>query len=503
MRQKPNIVYILADDLGYGDLRCFNPEGKIPTPNIDRLASGGMAFTDTHASSSVCTPSRYGILTGRYCWRSRLKSGIVWEYDGSLIEPDRLTLPGLLRENGYHTACIGKWHLGWDWPTKDGRHPNETLPFGQYGHQNRSEFAETQVLFDAPIPGGPLGRGFDSYFGVDVPNFSPYTWFQNDRLAEIPTTSKAGDLYGHNGPSIQGWRHERMLPEFAHRAAKLIETHGKLSGGSENPPFFLYMPLTSPHSPVIPNKDFQGSSGIGKYGDFVAETDWVVGQVLDALERSGQLSNTLVVFTSDNGPESQVPDDSGAYIRAQETGHFSMAGFRGVKRDVWEGGHRVPFIASWPDAVPRGTTCPQLAGLQDFFATCAELVGAQMPNDAGEDSISFLPLLTGAINEPFRESIVHHSANGVFAIRKGNRVFIDGPCGGENSEPDWFRELRGYLPHNLPGELFNLDADLMEQHNLFDEEPETVAQLSTLLAEIRGADGSREICKLPEEFLTE
>ncbi|MDA0837913.1 MAG: arylsulfatase [Planctomycetota bacterium] len=481
----PNIIYILADDMGYGDMQCNNADSKIPTPNLNRLAAGGMRFTDAHAGSSVCTPSRYSILTGRHCWRSRLKKGIVWEWDAPLIEPDRPTVASFLRDQGYRTACLGKWHLGWDWLTLDGRHPNETLTFGHNDREvreMRNQFGD-QIDYTKPISGGPIDRGFDSYFGVDVPNFPPYAWFEDDHLTEVPTEEKPEAMYGNPGQAVADWKLEAMIPEFTRRAVEFIES----SAGDENP-YFLYFPLTSPHSPIVPNEEFIGKSGCGNYGDFVCEVDWVVGQVMHALDRAGTTENTLLIFTSDNGPENRTRDSIGVYERVREHQHYSMGDLRGIKRDAWEGGHRVPFVASWPAGIPAGLQCDQTVCLSDLIATCADITGASLPQNAGEDSVSMLPLLRGATNEPTRDCIVHHSMSGKFAIREGDWVFIDSPNGGDNEEPDWFRQHRGYVSHDYPGELFNLKDDLSERYNRFHDEPELVEKLSARLSRIKAGE---------------
>jgi arylsulfatase A len=495
----PNIIYILADDMGYGDMQCNNADSKIPTPNLNRLASRGMRFTDAHAGSSVCTPSRYSILTGRHCWRSRLKKGIVWEWDAPLIEPGRPTVASFLRDQGYRTACLGKWHLGWDWPTLDGRHPNETLTFGQNDREvreKRNQFGD-QIDYSKPISGGPVDRGFDSYFGVDVPNFPPYAWFEDDHLTGVPTEEKPEDMYGNPGQAVAGWELEAMIPEFTRRAVEFIEANA-----TDETPYFLYFPLTSPHSPIVPNEEFKGKSGCGNYGDFVCEVDWVVGQVMDALERVGTAENTLLIFTSDNGPERRTPDDIGVYERVREHQHYSMGDLRGMKRDTWEGGHRVPFVASWPAITPAGTQTDQTVCLNDLIATCADITGASLPPDAGEDSVSILSLLKGETDEPTRDCIVHHSMSGKFAIREGDWVFIDSPTGGDNEEPDWFRQERGYMPHDSPGELFNLKDDLSERYNRYQEEPELVEKLSARLSRIKAGEES-QASNAPEAELTE
>lgn len=486
---KPNIITILCDDMGYGDMRCNDPDCRVPTPNLDRLASRGMRFTDAHAGSSLCTPSRYNLLTGRYAWRSRLKRGIVWEWDGALIENGRATVANILRDNGYSPACIGKWHLGMDWRMKDGRHPNEVLEFGVSGAkfwQMRADFSD-RIDFAKGFRGGPVDRGFHSYFGVDVPNLAPYTWFEDDHITDLPTVDKPDALYGHPGKMVPGWRLEAMIPAFVRRAVQFIESHA--ADARRNAPFFLYFPLTSPHSPIVPNKEFQGKSGLGAYGDFICEIDWLVGEVMGAVERSGIADNTLIVFTSDNGPESRTPDDEGVYERARRTGHYSMGPLRGMKRDAWEGGHREPMLVSWPAVVPEGTVCDQTVCLGDFMATCADILGVELPAHVGEDSVSMLPLLTGHTETPTRDCLVHHSCTGKFAIRKHGWVLIDDPCGGDNQEPEWFARQRGYdTNHGQPGELFDLHADAAQCRNRYSERPDIVADLSARLEAIKAAE---------------
>jgi len=478
---RPNIIYVLADDMGFGDLAVNDPDGKIPTPNLDRLASRGIRMTDMHATSALCTPSRYSLLTGRYAWRTPLKSGIVWPWDAPLIDAATPTVAEFLGDQGYRTACLGKWHLGWEWPTRDGRHPNETLPFGAYCDAERAEY-EDNIDYGRPVGGGPVDRGFDTYFGVDVPNFTPYSWFVDDRVVEAPTAPKPDDLYGHPGRVVPGWSHEAMIPAFTERAVALIEETG---ADPDGPPLFLYYALTSPHSPVVPNDEFKGASGIGNYGDFVCEVDWVVGQLVDALERSGQLDDTLLIFTSDNGPERQVGDDEGVFERARRTRHFSMGPWRGAKRDVWEGGHRVPFVASWPSMIPAGAVSHDLASLADFMATCAEIVGEPLPAGASEDGASMLDLLCGTGDGSPRPPLVLHGGDGRLALRDGDWMFIDSADGSEWPEPEWYREERGYEAHDLPGELFNLADDPTERINLYADEPEIVERMSATLERLR------------------
>jgi arylsulfatase A len=501
MTNRPNIIFILADDMGYGDLGANNPASKIPTPHLDRLATEGMRFTDAHAGSSVCSPSRYNVLTGRYCWRSRLRSGIVWEFDGPMIDEGQPTVASLLKAHSYHTACLGKWHMGWDWPTTDGAQPNETLTFGVREADKRLAMCERidwQGLVDgsARLGGGPVDRGFDHYFGVDVPNFAPYTWFEDDRLTEAPTQPKPDSLYGNPGPAVAGWSLEPMIPEFTRRAVDYIEGRA-----GETDPFFLYFPLTSPHSPVVPNEAFRGMSGAGNYGDFVCEVDWVVGQVCAALQRSGQADDTLIIFTSDNGPERRVGDDIGCYERVEAHDHYSMGDLRGMKRDAWEGGHRVPYIARWPGVTPAGSVCEQTIVLGDLMATCAEITGASLAAEAGEDSISALPLLRGEVDAPTRGFTVHHSMTGTFALRQEGWVYIDGH-GGDNEEPAVFRQRRGYVADDHPAELYDLGEDLSERRNRWADEPQRVQRMAALLARAKGGDHP-SAAHLPDDELTE
>ena len=467
----PNIVFILADDLGYGDVRCYNAQSKIPTPNLDRLAAEGIRFTDAHAPDAVCTPSRYGLLTGRYCFRSRLKAGVLPPWGAPLIEPGRLTLPSLLRQHGYGTVCIGKWHLGWNWPTKDGQPPSSKDGLGN-------------VDFAKPIMDGPTSKGFDYYFGVDLPNYPPYCFIENDRTVGVPSLPAPLQKGAINrpGPMLPGWSLTNILPEITHRAVRCVEDAART-----NRPFFLYFPLTAPHYPVVPTDEFKGRSQAGDYGDFVAQVDGTVGEVLSALARTGLATNTLVIFTSDNGPEC-VEVDPGAYDRVRRYGHWSMDGLRGVKRDTWEGGHRLPFLARWPGHIPPGATSAETICHVDLLASCAALIGAKVPPNAGEDSCNVLPTLLGKkLKHPIREAIVLHGGNGKFAIRQGDWVLIDAPTGDGNGdrnrpgEPDWFKQERGYTKNEFPGELYNLRDDLAERRNLYGEKPEVVRRLKALL----------------------
>ncbi|MDD2765402.1 MAG: arylsulfatase [Opitutaceae bacterium] len=473
--QRPNIVVILADDLGYGDVRSYNPQSKIPTPNLDKLAQEGLRFTDAHAPAAVCTPTRYALLTGRYPWRSRLKSGVLMPFEPPLIEAGRLTLPAMLKQQGYATAMFGKWHLGWDWPTTDGK-PATVTPNGV-----------SNVDCTKPIANGPLTRGFDYYFGVDVPNFAPYVFIENDRTLGIPTEISPSDdpNYNRPGPMLKGWDLVKILPTLAERAARYIETHAQAAQ-----PFFLYFALTSPHYPVVPAPEFRGKSQAGLYGDFVVQTDAVVGAVMEALHRAGADQKTLVIFTSDNGPEAHPEIKIGAYDRIHRFQHASMAGWRGVKCDSWEGGHRVPFIARWPGQIPAGQANDSLIGHLDLMATIAALTGYALPAEAAPDSYNQLPALLE--NKPtHRDLLIYQAADGHLALRQGEWVFVDSStCGGCAPEPGWFRQERGLDKGTGPGALYDLHTDPAQAKNLYAARPEKVRELKILLDKIRQAERS-------------
>ena len=460
--QKPNIVFILADDLGYGDVGCYNPTSKISTPHIDRVAREGIRFRDAHSPSAVCTPTRYALLTGRYAWRTRLQRNVIGPFSPPLIAEQQLTVPQMLRGLGYATACIGKWHLGWGWPKP--------------ADDGKRDFAQ-------PITDGPTTRGFDLYFGTDVPNYPPYCFIENDHTVGIPSemASVGRGSFNIAGPMVPEWKLVDVLPTLQRRAEQFIE-----HASADQKPFFLYLPLTSPHYPVVPAPEFVGTSRSGSYGDFVVQTDHVVGAVLDALQRAGVTENTLVIVTSDNGPEITGEVDPGAYDRLKEFGHASMGSLRGAKRDAWEGGHRVPFIARWPGRIPEGSTCDQTICHVDLLATLASLLKVTLPSDAGVDSVDILPALFGENRDrPLREATVLHSGRGKFAIRKKDWVLIFAATGDDNGsqgEPDWFRKDRGYEPHTQPGELFNLSDDPTQKSNRYETEPEKVKELSELMA---------------------
>lgn len=459
---RPNIVILYADDMGYGDLGIQNPDSKIPTPHLDRLAREGMRLTDAHSSSGICTPSRYALLHGRYHWRKF--HGIVNSFDQPILDAERLTLPEVLKTKGYRTACIGKWHLGWDWNA-----------IKRPGEKEGRVFGPTAFDWSKPIPGGPLSHGFDYYFGDDVPNFPPYAWFENDRVITEPTvmlntTAKTaeGAWEARPGPSVKDWDFWAVMPTLTEKAVEWI--------GQQKPhePFFLYFPFTSPHAPIVPARDFVGKSRANGYGDFVVQTDDTVGRVLQALKDHGFADNTLVIFTADNGPEHY------AYERIKNFEHRSMGPLRGLKRDIWEGGHRVPFVVRWPGVVPAGKVSNALISQIDIFATIAAIVDAEIPAGSAEDSYDQLALLKGEAAS-VRETLVHNTNPKGYAIRHGDWLLVAAKTGAVSKVPVWFDEANGYTKHSLPGELYNLREDLAQKNNLYDKQPEKVKQLTGLL----------------------
>ncbi len=465
---RPNIVVIYADDLGYGDVSCYNPRrGKIDTPNIDRLAAEGMRFTDAHSSSGVCTPSRYTLLTGRYHWRTRLQSGIVGTWERPLIAENRMTVAGLLKQHGYLSACIGKWHLGWNWAIEPSQRVHFNSPRGKNLNDRATDSQREawRAVFSQPIAGGPTTRGFDSYFGTDVPNWPPFCFIEDDRTVGIPSELLPARLFLDNqasvqGPALKDWTLEPILPTLGRRASEFIAAAAK-----QSKPFFLYMPLTAPHTPLAVNQPWRGRSGLGMYADFVMETDDVVGHVLDAIDRSGRADETLVLFTSDNGcaPYIGIPE-------LERQGHFPSGPLRGYKSDVWEGGHRVPFIVRWPGVVQPKSRCPRLVHQADLLATCAEILGANLADNIGEDSVSMLSLL-GGDNQATRHTAINQSMRGLLSIRRGPWKLIVGPgSGGWSKGQD-----------EQPAQLYHLDDDLAETTNLYQEQPAVAAELTALL----------------------
>jgi arylsulfatase A-like enzyme len=472
----PNIIVVLCDDLGFGDVRCLNPEGKIATPNFDRLASEGVAFTDAHSGSSVCTPTRYGVLTGRYAWRTKLQSFVLGGLSPRLIEPGRETMATMLKAKGYHTACIGKWHLGMNWKLLPGKDVSElTIETPEQVHN---------VDYSAPITDGPNAVGFDYYFGISASlDMVPYCFIENDRVTALPTEEQEFPLYHERptgktrkGPTAPGFTTQGVLPELTKKTVEYIAQKAADARGGK--PFFLYLPLNSPHTPVAPTSEWLGKSGLGPYGDFVMQTDDALGQVMAALDKEQIRRDTLIVLTSDNGCSPQA--DFPGLIKQ---GHNPSAHFRGNKADVYDGGHRVPFIVSWPAGARAGVKSDRLTCLTDIYATCADIVKAPIADNAAEDSFSFLSALTGerVAGQRERTSIVHHSINGSFVIREGNwKLAFCGDSGG------WSTPRPGSgAADGLPSlQLFDMAADPSERKNVQAEHSDVVAKLTTQMAKL-------------------
>jgi arylsulfatase A-like enzyme len=445
----PNIIYILADDLGYGDPVCYNEASRIPTPSMDRLAAEGMRFADAHSGSAVCTPTRYGLLTGRYAWRTPLKKGVLWGYSPPLVEQGRLTVASYLRRRGYHTACIGKWHMGLGMQTTDG------LPADDQG---------SNVNFTKPIKHGPQDLGFDYFFGISASlDMPPYVYIENNRFVGTPTemTREGGRL----GLTEPGFKAVDVLPDLTRKAVEFVKGH---VGETPTKPFFLYFPLTAPHTPVVPAEFIQGASQAGEYGDFCAQVDRTIGEVMKALDELSISDDTLLIVTSDNGSTMQP---------MKKFDHLPNAHLRGRKSDVWDGGHRIPFIARWPRVVAPGTVSNETLCLTDLLATCFGILGDTLPDDAGEDSYNMLPALQGrTAGKPIREATVHHSIDGMFAIRQGPWKLVLGQGSG-----GWSSQGMTFTPGDPPGQLYNMTEDPSETTNLYTERPELVEHLAGLL----------------------
>lgn len=443
--QSPNIVYILADDLGYGDIYANAPDyGSIPTPNIDRLAEQGIRFTNVHAGASVCTPTRYGLLTGRYSWRTRLQRGVVTGDHSPLIAPDRLTVAGLLKEQGYHTAVIGKWHLDYIYANPESR--ERISPENPTGRS-------AGVPIGTLIPDGPVTRGFDYFFGFHH-HGSMKTIVQNERV-------------------IREIEPVEMLPLLTGKSVEYIQNVA--TGSRDKQPFFLYIPFSAPHGPIVPAKEWQGKSGIGEHADFVMQLDWSVGQILKALDKEGLTENTLVVFSSDNGTSPNAD-----FSKLKSNGHFPVAWLRGHKADIWDGGHKVPLFARWPGHITPGSVSDETICHVDFMATCADLLNVPLPGNVSEDGVSFLPALYAKSLDREREAIVHHSFQGDFAIRKGRWKLIYCAGSGGWSEPTDQQALEQGLPKI---QLYNIQKDPSETTNVYSKHPGVVEELTALMKE--------------------
>ena len=458
----PNLVYILADDMGYGDLSCLNPESKIQTEHLDRLAAGGLCCTDAHATSAVCTPSRYSILTGRYNWRSTLKAGVNWGYSPRLIEPGRTTVASFLKQRGYSTMCVGKWHLGWTWPRR-----------AEAAADEQGDDIDTfDVDYTQPITDGPTTVGFDRFFGISASlDMPPYVYVEDDRVTAVPNRNieaTEGMQFWRGGPIAPDFAHGEVLPTLVEKAVGFIDE--KASGDS---PFFLYLPLPAPHTPILPTAPFQGRSGTNAYGDFCLQVDDVVGQVMAALERNGITADTILVFTADNGCSPMADFDELAGF-----GHRPSHVFRGHKADIYEGGHRIPLIVSWPEEITAGAEHCETVWLVDLLATMTDIHDTPLPDGAGEDSVSNLPIWRGgAIDGSLRQATVHHSVDGSFSIRAGRWKLEMCPGSGGWSFPRPGKESEG-LP---PIQLYDLEADIGERRNVQHDHADVVEQLTDLL----------------------
>lgn len=466
----PNIVFILADDMGYGDVHALNPDSKIPTPNLDGLAAGGMTFTDAHTPSSVCTPTRYGVVTGRYCWRTRLKSGVLNGYSPPLIDRDLPTVASFLSEHGYHTGVVGKWHLGLGFArSADG----ETLEFSQ------------------PVADSPNTRGFD--FSHVIPaslDFPPYVYIRNGGVTKFPPLLQPAQKFpaflrkGERAPDLIM---EDCLDDLRKQAVAYIGRQAR-----SDKPFFLYFALTAPHKPVLPHRRFRGTTELGPYGDFIVQVDSTVGEVLKAIETSGVAGNTLVIYTSDNGSFMYRRDEPDAVDHVQDetiqayraSNHRANHVFRGTKADIWEAGHHVPFFARWPGKIQPGSRNSETICLTDFFATAAEIVGGELPANAAVDSFSILPLMEGKNRKTPRAPVIHHSAGGMFAIRDGKWKLVLGNGSGGREEP------KG-KPFERPYHLFDMSRDISERENLIDRFPDVASRLEKAAEQIRSRGRSR------------
>ena len=475
----PNLVFILADDLGYGDVACYNPESKVPTPNIDRLAEEGVRFTDAHSPSTVCTPSRYSVLTGRMAFRTGMRGVFSGVGGPCLVEKDRLTLPQMLRERGYTTACFGKWHVGLTFFDSQGK------PISGSGVE-----AVKRVDFSRPIPDAPIHRGFDHFFGTACCPTTDwlYAFIDGDRIPVPPTgLLDRRPLPKHpysqdNRPGLiaPGFDLEEVDMLFLDKSLRFLENHAKTATGK---PFFLFHSTQAVHLPSFPGKAFKGKTKAGPHGDFILEFDHIVGEIARALDRLDLAENTLLIVSSDNGPEV-----TSVINMRKDYSHNGARPWRGVKRDQWEGGHRVPFVARWPGKTTPGSTTSHTVCLTDLMATCAGLVGYDLPNDAAEDSYDFRPALLGQKPDgPVRQYTLHQTISLALAIRRGPWKYLDHRGSGGNDYekgPMSAYSLPETAP-DAPAQLYNLDDDPGETTNLYHKHPEIVKELRSKLEEFR------------------
>jgi arylsulfatase A-like enzyme len=476
----PNIVFILADDMGYGDVGCFNPESKIPTPNMDKLASQGIRFMNAHSPAALSTPTRYGFLTGRYCWRTRLKEGVLIGYDETpLIETGRPTIASVLKSKGYETAGIGKWHVGLNWPTRDGYViQDDQNNWSKNPLVNQEN--EKHIDFSKPINGGPTELGFDYFFGTAGCSTSdpPYCFIEQNRTVDIPSVMSPDSfskLPGFGpGLMVPGFSLTEVDPVFTEKAIGFIKDHqNKLPGK----PFFLYLALSSPHNPFLPPDFAKGKSTEGPRGDLVTVVDWSVGRILEVLKQYGLDKNTLVIVTSDNGAM------KGA------NGHKSNGDYRGYKANIWDGGHRIPFIARWPGKIKPGSESSEVISLTDMFATFSSLVSSKVTEDSGEDSYDVLPAFFGKRQENSDTRVrVFHSGGGYFAVQKGPWKLIEGTKGSGSGV-----KMLNEGPSVMTGQLYNVMEDPSEKNDLWEKEPGVVNELGAILEKCKSVAATNKI----------
>jgi len=455
---KPNLIYILADDMGYGDVSALNEKSAFKTPSFDSICENGIAFTDAHATSSVCSPSRYSILTGRYPWRSKMKTGVLGGYSKALIGRDRLTIGKFLQNQGYKTAAVGKWHLGMDFAGNFSEQPGYNTSPG--------------VDYTKKIENSPVTRGFDYFYGITASlDMPPYVYIENDRFTSVPKREIEGEtgkrLY-RKGPIADDFVFDDVLPNLTKKALDVIDRWA-------DEPFFLYFPLPAPHTPILPAPGFRGKSNTNEYGDFVLMCDDLVGQIIQKLKDRGILENTILVYTSDNGP-SPICD----LEELNRAGHYSNYHFRGHKADIYEGGHRIPLMIQWPAKIKKGLRCDETVCLSDLTATLADLFGIMLPENTAEDSVSNLPLWMNPGQGPIRDDIVHESVNGSLSIRRGKWKLEMCPGSG-----GWSWPKPGEEPPGSPRfQLYDLEKDVHEKFNVINDHPDIVSELKTRLVEI-------------------
>lgn len=480
--KKPNVIFIMADDMGYGDAGCYNDNSKIPTPNIDHLAKQGLKFTDAHAPSAVCSPTRYGVLTGRYAWRTRMKNWVLTNFCRPLIEPDRLTLANLFKDCGYQTACIGKWHLGLGWQTKDGRE----IPLNKWAVKGIVDKG-WNIDYSKKIEDGPLDLGFDYFFGGPG-NYSapPYCFIENRQTKGIPDIEKNKLDYSprfpgpmNPGPMAKDWKDDQIGSIITNKAVQTIERFAK-----RKKPFFLYFPLHAPHRPCVPPSFVQGASQAGNRGDMVAEVDWTVGQLLNTLKKLDIEKDTLLIFTSDNGATHAGYKEGVTFEK--KYGHNPNRPWRGYKAQIWEGGHRVPFIIKWPGIIEPGTISRSPIMLTDMMASFAALLNYELPDNAAPDSHNVLANLIGKKNDDGSErTMVFHSCFGRFSIRSGKwKLVLPNPPLKEPDErrPGWA------MPGDKEPQLFDIDEDPQETKDLALQHPEITQKLEETLIKIKKLD---------------